>query len=188
MTAKNETYEGAQDLKSRAPMEQGEPSVPSPTLGPETVRCSRCDHKAEPAGKGRCSACGCWLSGNVGALVHGGRRMRLSGGTALDAAERVAIRDAIIEDIGGESQISTVLREVVRDFAFGVVLRDRLADHLAAVGPLTRRGAKRAAVDLYMTASQRVERLAKLIGTERRAARVPDLREYIEQAASGGGR
>jgi hypothetical protein len=99
----------------------------------------------------------------------------------MDQARQVEIRNAVLSDLGGEETISEVLALLVDDFAFACTLRDLLAAHLMAVGPLTKRNAKRAAVDLWHRASARAEGLAKRIGTERRAAHVPSLDEYLKE-------
>lgn len=101
----------------------------------------------------------------------------------MDEAQRVVIRDEVLTDLGGADRCSEVLRALVEDFAFAVVLRDLLAAHLAAVGPLTRRNQKRAALDAWHRASTRVESLATKIGTERRGARVPSLDEFLRARA-----
>lgn len=124
--------------------------------------------------------CG-FLPGNPAALKHGARRLETTGGTALDRTERHAIERAVLEDLGGEEEVSAVLRELVGDFAFCAVLRERLAEHLAIVGPMTRKGRKRAAADMYLAASKRLERLAARIGTDRKAKPVPSLQEYLSQ-------
>ena len=163
------------------------PSETAPTTGHETARCSRCGHEAEPTGKGQCSQCGCFLPTNTVALVHGGRRMQLGRGTPLDEAERVAIRDAVLSDLGGEDEVSEVMRQLVQDFAGAVVLRDLVFSHLAATGPLTKAGRRRASVELYFSASARAERLAKQIGTDRKAATVT-LADYLDSRSADDGK
>lgn len=117
--------------------------------------------------------------GNTAALVHGGRRLQVGSGTVLDEAERVAIRAAVLEDLGGEAEVSAVMLELVSDFSAAVVLRDLCYAHIAAVGPLTQAGRRRAVVGLYLDASARVERLAARIGTGKRARRVPSIAEAL---------
>ena len=92
------------------------------------------------------------------------------------------IRDAVLEDLGGRDEVSEVMRQLVEDFSAAVVLRNVAWQHIAAVGPLTKAGRRRAVVDLYLSASARAERLAKQIGTSRKPARVPTLQEYLEGA------
>jgi hypothetical protein len=148
--------------------------------GAETARtCQRCELPAEGA-EDRCRECGSFLPGNVSALIHGGRRF-VDGRSPMDQAQAAEIRRAVVEDLGGEGACSEVMLRLVDDFAFAVTLRDLLAQHLAAVGPLTRRNQKRAALDAWHRASARAEALAAKVGLERRAAPVPSLSEYLEQ-------
>ena len=99
----------------------------------------------------------------------------------MDESARVEIRDAVLSDLGGPGEVSEVLGRLVDDFSFAVTLRDLLASHLMAVGPLTKRNAQRAALGAWHRASDRAERLGKLIGLERRAAPVPSLQEYMDR-------
>ena len=153
------------------------------TDGTDTVRCQRCGWQGDKAGsgKGQCGRCGCFLPTNTAALVHGGRRFRDGMGTPLDEARRAEIVAAVISDLGGEDEISAVLRQLVADFGAACVLRNLAWAHIASVGPLTKAGRQRAVVDLYLKASARVERLAARIGTQRRAAPVPSLQEYLDR-------
>ena len=123
------------------------------------------------AGKGSCPKCGCFLPTNTVALIHGGRSLAARSGTALDPAEYVAIRDAVLDDLGGEAEVSTAMYELVCLFAAACVLCKVMWRHIEATGPLTKVGRKRACVDLYLAASTRADRLAKQIGTDRRAVR-----------------
>jgi hypothetical protein len=103
----------------------------------------------------------------------------------MDESERVAVRDAVLADLGGDDEVSETLRALVDDFSFAVVLTRLLTQHLTSVGPLTRRGRKRAALDAWHRASARLEGLAAKIGLERRGARVPSLDEYLREHAEG---
>ncbi len=152
------------------------------TTGTETVHCS-CGAYVAPVGQGQCPKCGRFLPANEVALVHGGRRMQLGRGSPMDEARRVAIRDAVIADLGGADECSAVLIELAGDFASAVSLRDLAWAHIASVGPLTKAGRRRAATDLYLQASQRAERLASRIGTDRKPARVPTLQEFLQERA-----
>lgn len=166
----------------RAPRTGAETTLPAPTDSAETtVRCRRCG--LEQPSTNVCTNCHSFLPGNESSLIHGGRRQQQGRGTPLDEAQRVAIRDAVLSDLGGEAEVSEVMRQLVEDFSGAVVLRDLVFRHLQATGPLTQAGRRRASVDLYLAASARAERLAKQIGTSRRPARVPTLQDVLE----GGG-
>ncbi len=129
--------------------------------------------------------CGSFLPANSAALIHGGRRF-VDGRSPMDESERVAVRDAVLSDLGGCGEVSEALRALVDDFSFAVVLTRLLSAHLAAVGPLTKRGRRRAAVDTWYRASARLERLAARIGTERRGAPVPSLDEFLRERVGDG--
>ena len=92
-----------------------------------------------------------------------------------------AIEQAVTEDLGGAAELSEVQRALVADIAFAIVLRDLLSAHLAAVGPLTAAGKRRAALTSWQQASARVEALAGKIGLGRRGKPLPSLSDYIEQ-------
>lgn len=88
---------------------------------------------------------------------------------------------AILEDLGGAGEVSEVLARLVDDFSFAVVLRDLLAAHLSAVGPLTKRNQQRAASGAWERASVRAERLAARIGTERLARFEQEARAFVSR-------
>lgn len=155
------------------------PSDSVETPGTDTVRCSKCRADFQPTDKGRCPRCGCWLPGNVGALVHGGRRLQKGHETSLDTHHKIQLRDAVIADKGGRENVSAALASLIDDFACAVVLRHTAFAHLEAVGPLTRAGRRRAVVDLYLQASARAERLASQIGMTRQPQKVDDIRNWL---------
>lgn len=164
------------------------------TCGPASA-CG-CGSTLPPTEHGQCPACGRWRAGNTAglkfepgnevALVHGMRQLRdrlADEGSPLDQPARIELRDRVLADLGGSPEVSAVLAALVDDFAAAVVLRDFAFSHLAAVGPLTRAGRRRAVVDLYLQASARAERLGGQIGTARRQAQVPSLAEYLQRTA-----
>lgn len=89
----------------------------------------------------------------------------------MDLKRMADIRAAVVEDLGGDAEISAVMSALVEDFSFAVVLRDLLSAHLGATGPLTRAGKKKAAYTTWLQASARVEGLARQIGLHRRPLR-----------------
>lgn len=152
------------------------------TNGAAGVTCRRCGWSgaASGSGKGQCPRCGVFLPANTGALKHGVKRLLEYGaGSPTDAARRAAIEAAVLADLGGRHEVSEVVAALAADFGFAVVLRDLAAAHLAAVGPFTKTGKRRAAVDLYLQCSQRAERLAAQLGHDRRPRRVPTLHEAL---------
>jgi hypothetical protein len=147
----------------------GHPGEPSESLAwsPDTasvtaVFCSNCEEDVEPGGKGHCPICGRFLPDNVAALVHGGRRLSLP---PERASRRAALRTAVWADLGGT--LPPVIAEVAEDFVSACVLRDQLVEYLEDVGALTQRGTRRAAMDLYLPTSARIERLSAMLGAFR---------------------
>jgi len=156
------------------------PGNGSGTCGPATVACGRCGTEAA-AGRNHCPACGCFMPSSTVRQVHGAKALASGRGTPVDQARMAAIEQAVTEDLGGADELSEVQRALIADCAFAIVLRDLLSAHLAAVGPLTKAGKRRAALTSWQQASARVEALAGKIGLERRAAPTPSLADYIEQ-------
>ena len=99
-------------------------------------------------------------------------------------AKIAAIRDDVIEHLGGGEHVTAVMAPLVDDFAFAVVERALVAAHLAAVGPLTKAGKRRRAFDLWCKWPARVEALAVKIGLERRAVPTDSLAEAIERSSA----
>lgn len=87
----------------------------------------------------------------------------------------------MLADLGGEEHVSEVMAQLVEDFAFAAVLRDLLSAYLAASGPLTRAGKRRAALGAWHRASSRVEALARRIGTDRVPAEAESVEEYVSR-------
>lgn len=139
------------------------PSTESPAPGVKTsVYCSNCEVDVEPAGKGVCPVCKRFLPENIAALTHGGRRMSLP---PERASRRAELRKEVWADLGGI--VPPIIAEVGEDFVSACVLRDQLVEHLEAIGPLTTRGTRRAAMDLYLATSARIERLSAMLGAFR---------------------
>ncbi len=136
------------------------PSAEPPAPGVKTsVYCSNCEEDVEPAGKGVCPVCKRFLPENIAALTHGGRRMSLP---PERASRRADLRKEVWADLGGI--VPPIIAEVGEDFVSACVLRDQLVEHLEAIGPLTVRGTRRAAMDLYLATSARIERLSAMLG------------------------
>lgn len=124
--------------------------------------CKKCDADVTPTGKGQCPKCKQFLPGNVGNLIHGGRRMDLP---QPYKSRRAALKEQVWADLG--DALPPIMAEVAEDFVSACVLRDQLVEHLEAIGPLTNRGARRAAMDLYLATSARIERLSAMLGAFR---------------------
>jgi hypothetical protein len=134
------------------------------------------------AAQGHDPVSGRFLPGNAAALTLGLGGHGLGAERQLDRVARLELRDAVLSDLGGEGEVSAVMRVLVDDFAQAVVLRDAAYAYLGSVGPLTKAGRQRAVVGLYLQASARAEKLAALIGTSRRAKPLPSLSEIMAES------
>ena len=150
----------------------------------DTVRCPSCGTDAAPHGKGQCSSCGKFLPSNTASLVHGGRRLQLGQGSALDVQQRLAKRDRYLADLGGPTEVSATKADLLELATQAVQLADVMWAHIEAVGPLTKAGRRRAAVDLYLAASGRAERLLMQLGLERRTRQIEDPLTYLQDRMS----
>lgn len=126
------------------------------TNGPALGTCTGCGSAEPPDASGRCASPNCrkFRKGNKQAFVHGGR--------ATPTSEDERRREQLLTDVQADP-LATTLREFERDYAAVSTVRDLLAKHLVAVGPMTEAGRRRAAFDAFLAASARAERLAAAI-------------------------
>jgi hypothetical protein len=176
---------------SPAPTTGPGPAAETPTQsggGPAAEACTRCGSTAPAGLDGKCpeASCRSWRKGNPSRPTHGLAPRRTAAPVpTLDVDRRNGLRDAVLADLGGESEVSAVMRALVEDFANAVDLRDAAMANVFAIGPTTPAGRRRAVLDIYMAASTRVERLASHIGVQRRAKPVDPLdeeRRAVEEA------
>ena len=179
---------------ARRELEQAEAEV-AKLQGTQRDR-KNCDANVEPIGKGMCPGCGHFLPGHTVSLIHGGRRMNLP---PPFKSRRAELKKQVWADLGGH--LSPIEAEVADDFVSACVLRDQLVEHLEAIGPLTQRGARRAAMDLYLATSARIERLSAMVAAYKAGkpaqptafpgagqmalASIEHYRELLRRAASG---
>jgi len=156
------------------------PSAASDPPG-DVARCRRCGWEGalDEAPGGACPRCRSFVTGNQRQLAHGLRRLRGGGGSPLDESRRREIAAAVAADLGGD--LSTIAAGLARDLAAATLLREAAFAHVAAVGPFTSSGRRRPAVDLYLAASARAERLSALLGLARRS-RAVDPHEAVRLA------
>lgn len=125
---------------------------------------------------------------NTASVVHGGRSERLRH-RLLDEPQGVARlegkRSAILADLGGESEISTVKRDLLDRYLQTDALAGHLGGHLIAEGVLTAKGRSRAALSAFLQVLDRQHRLAVAIGLERRQKALPSLEQYLRSASKG---
>lgn len=144
--------------------ESGSPSA----VNGDGVECSKCGHVGEPIGKGQCAVCGVFMKANVAGMVHGGRSTALRRRIESEAAEALAERrQAILEDLGGEEQLSTIAADTVERYVVGEAMLTWMESNLLAEGVITAKGKRRAMHSAYLQQLDRVARLGALLGLER---------------------
>lgn len=135
--------------------------------------------KAEgPTVKGRLRN-GTFAPGNALAIKHG-RYSRAVSRALLPEQRQVlatlAEREAsIIADLGGEAELSTFERDLVRRYEEAAALLDFIAPRLFASRPATRREA----VQTFMLALDRQLKIIQQLGLRRRAKPVPTMAEWL---------
>src|SRR5690349_1199796 len=118
------------------------------------------------------------LPGNTLALQHGGFSRQVEAGALPEQAEAVAAaaerRAAIVADLGGTDALSALALSQIDTFVRLEVVADFLWTRLQEAGPLTAKGRQRAALTAWLGVVDRLQRLANMLGLERKARRVPD--------------
>jgi hypothetical protein len=127
---------------------------------------------------------GRFLPGNRAALGHGGRSSEVVR-AALPEQPTVQStlaekRKAILADLGGEAQCSQLQLDLIDRYLELDTVAAWLGGHLVAEGPLTAKGRTRAALAAYVSAVDRVHRVATSLGLARREKRV-SLDEYLTE-------
>lgn len=116
------------------------------------------------------------------ALRHGGRSRLVAEGKLPEQAEALAALPsrtaAILADLGGD--VSAVALGLVERHARLEMVSDYLWSNLQAHGPLTGKGATRAALSAWLLVVDRLHRSATTLGLDRKAKRVPTLQEVLD--------
>lgn len=126
------------------------------------------------------------MRGNTRALQHGLYSAKVQSGALTDAAlaqgrETVA---AIVEELGGAAQVSTLKHGLIRRYAALSFVADHLEGHLASGGVLSTTGRTRSATTTYLSVLDRLARLSLAIGIERKPKPVGDLETFLQQRGS----
>jgi len=139
--------------------------------GPATAECS-CGETVTPTPRGQCPRCGRVLPGNALALRHGGRAE-----LALVDPERSELFKAWAADLGGESELTTGDRAVLRRVAEADAVCRTAYSYLenSRESLASRRVEKALAV--LASHAQVVFRGAAMLGLERRARSVDVARQ-----------
>lgn len=145
------------------------PSAQPPSVTEDTaVECSACGFVGEPVGRGQCGRCRAFVKSNTAGMVHGGRSTALRRRIEEEASEALAERrQAILEDLGGEEQLSTIATDTVERYVVGEALLNWMESNLLAEGVITAKGKRRAMHSAYLQQLDRVARLGALLGLER---------------------
>ena|SRR5579872_3023507 len=118
------------------------------------------------------------------ALRKGLRSELVRAGVRADGADlRHHLRqrvDAIVADLGGD--VGEVRREMIERFVELTAVADHLIENIIDHGVLTAKGRGRAASSSYLSVIDRLERLARTIGLERRRKHLT-FAEQLRQAA-----
>lgn len=122
---------------------------------------------------------GTFAPGNSLALKHGRYSRAVS--RALLPEQRAVLatlaerESAIITDLGGEAELSTFERDLVRRYEETAALLDFTAPRLFASRPVTRREAR----DTFMMALDRQLKIVAQLGLRRRPKPVPSVHEWL---------
>ena len=116
---------------------------------------------------------------------NGASITQMDGLLTIDALDRrtrayrryTAIRDAVLEDLGGEGALSEVQRQLVSKFAT-LALTLEITEAAALAGQTID-------AEAFGRVAGHLRRLAEAIGLERRAREVTDLRDYLAARAAG---
>ena len=133
----------------------GQPDVP--TLDFAALRAS-----------GRDPASGRWIAGCMPRVRTGSRTDRLLEVPELALAHRERT-DALVTDLGGIAGLSVSAAALVAELARLQLVTESLGADVLRHGVLTGRGRTRAAVSIYLQVLDRQQKLAQLLGLERRA-------------------
>ena len=157
---------------------------PTPQQPADAPAVCRCGAPANPRHKDRCRN-GHPVKDNTISLIHGANSKRvMHAGLPEQAEVRAMLREkeaAIVADLGGAGNLSTIKREVVTRFLQTSVVADFLGSNIVKHGVLTTKGKTRAAVTTYLQVVDRLTRLALTLGLERQTKQVPTVEDFLRQ-------
>ena len=116
--------------------------------------------------------------GNMAGFKHGGRSARVQAGLMPEQAEaRAALRErvaAIVADLGGTDTLSALAVGQVQRHARLELVDGYLWENLQRHGPLTGKGATRAALTAWLSVVDRLQKSATTLGLSRRSKDISD--------------
>lgn len=123
------------------------------------------------------------MKGNTRSLVHGqgSRAVRNADLPEMSHLKEVRAQDAagFLSDFGGASEITTAQRVAIETLLPLLNVRDYVTAHILRDGVTTQAGRTRSAVNTLLGVTDRIERLVKLLGLERKAKPVGDLESFL---------
>ena len=127
-------------------------------------------------------ATGRWLPGNEAALRHGLRRRPESALWELLGPAREELAARVRQDVLPGAEAAATLEGLADGYAEVRLLRESLfARMVQAGGPITAKGRMRPLLAAFLSCLDREQRLAGLLGLERRAKSLPDLATYLRE-------
>jgi hypothetical protein len=131
-----------------------------------------CSRPMVPEGAQTCPECHSFQPGNTAALKGGLHSPRAVAALLPGQEEiRAALADkraAVVADLGGEQQLSSIARAEVERYLQLMVLLETLWADLTARGILTTKGKRRAALTAFLQVNDRVDRVVSRLGLERK--------------------
>lgn len=152
----------------------GSVTVHSPAAAPFRADGAETDRAAD----------GRFQRGNRAALIVGARSAAF---WASQHDARQAFIAGILSDHGcAPDDAPAALMAAADGLAQAVLLRDSAFHRIAeSGGPTSLRGRRRAALSVWLDASDRFEKLIRVLGVERRQKPAPSVRDYMARAAEG---
>jgi hypothetical protein len=168
------------DLPLASPIAEGD--APRPPDGSEAQGMCKCGAGTHATRGGVCAR-GHAMQGNQLRRTHGVRAFETTGRLPDVVRHTVdEFREAVIQDRGGASELSTLEAAYVRRLAEVETVARLLAADLATRGLMSARGRVRSTFSRWLECLDRWDKLAQRVGTERRA-RAVSLRDYLARAA-----
>jgi hypothetical protein len=123
---------------------------------------------------------GRFAAGHTISLKHGARSSRTISRLFAERAAPLREREQqIVADLGGD--VSAVTHELIGRFVQTSAVADSLSAHLVHHGVVTSAGRIRPAVNAFLAAVDRLQRLGQTLGLERKARPTEGIREWAER-------
>jgi hypothetical protein len=158
-------------------MDKDDPTTPDTPTHDEMFARAR-EAVLDMRGTGQNEKSGKLEPGNAVALKHGVRSTRILLNPDILAWHREQVI-AISNDLGGESELSTLQISHVREVARLEVILAALGDELLNAGVLTPKGNMRVCTTAYLHVLDRFVKVASAVGIQRVSKRIESLQEIM---------